>query len=118
MGYIPQALSMSFMASALVFSAMSMYGRIVFAVFNLWASGRSARVWKGDEKREPVWGSLQCVIIHSYFVSTFHPEGTPLIPVTSQVAELLLTKVPVADTPLTQSYKHHVSDMSVASILI
>jgi hypothetical protein len=39
-----------------------------------------------------------------YSVRIVHPEGTPSRPVTSQEAELLLTNVPVAATPLTQLY--------------
>ena len=61
-------------------------------------------MWKWDEKREPAWGSLYCVVSQNYSVSIVHPEGTPEAPVTSQVAELLLTNVPVADTPETQLY--------------
>ncbi len=39
-----------------------------------------------------------------YRVSIFHPLGMPCAPVTFQVAFLLLTNVPEAATPLSQSF--------------
>lgn len=56
--------------------------------------------------------------VNFYSVITVHPEGTPLLPVLFQVAELLLTKVPVAATSLTQLVRQEDADISVASILM
>ena len=42
-------------------------------------------------------------VIYDHSVSTFHPCGMPCAPVTFQVASLLLTNVPEAATPLSQS---------------
>jgi len=42
------------------------------------------------------------IYLYADAVSTVHPLGIPLLPVTFQVAALFLTNVPVADTLFTQ----------------
>ena len=43
-------------------------------------------------------------LIQTYAVSTVHPLGTPLAPLTFHVAALFLTNVPLAATPFTQLF--------------
>ena len=54
---------------------------------------------------------------YSFAVSTVHPVGIPFVPVTSHVAALFLTNVPVDATPLTQLFVY-VADGVVVNIAL
>lgn len=59
-----------------------------------------------------------CSFDYGVYVSTVHPEGMPLVPVTSQVAVLFLTNVPVDLTPETHKFVYDVVGVVVKAALI
>ena len=52
----------------------------------------------GVKKSEPLWLTLKKTPIYELAVSIVQPFGTPLTPVTFQVAALFLTNVPFSET--------------------
>lgn len=59
-----------------------------------------------------------CKFIFNYTVCTIQPLGIPDTPITFQVASLLLTNVPVLETPLTHLFVYKLLGVVVNKALI